>query len=166
MVSETKRFSIDAGSWLSRAQSTFSSDDKSPLTIGVGLAERACPTNRENSSPARPKRRLDELTGSRRTNPKGTIGVAIVLPKGSVETFTNDDPNLPDSKLHAAVPQPTHEGYPPIRDLLAISPGRSRQAVRVLFRRVLGSERRFSPTTSSGKITCAALPNAATSRCR
>ena len=47
MVSETKRYSIDAGSWLTKAQSTFSSDDKSPLTIGVGLAERACPTNRE-----------------------------------------------------------------------------------------------------------------------
>ena len=40
MVSETKRISIDAGSNLSRVESTFSSDDKSPLTIGVGLAER------------------------------------------------------------------------------------------------------------------------------
>ena len=39
-VSETKRISIDAGSNLSRVESTFSSDDKSPLEIGVGLAER------------------------------------------------------------------------------------------------------------------------------
>ena len=39
-VSETKRISIDAGSNLSRVESTFSSDDKSPLQIGVGLAER------------------------------------------------------------------------------------------------------------------------------
>ncbi len=31
MVSETKRISIDAGSNLSRVESTFSSDDKSPL---------------------------------------------------------------------------------------------------------------------------------------
>ena len=42
MVSETKRYSIDAGSWMTKAQSTFASDDKSPLTVGVGLAERAC----------------------------------------------------------------------------------------------------------------------------
>ena len=39
-ISETKRISIDAGSNLSRVESTFSSDDKSPLQIGVGLAER------------------------------------------------------------------------------------------------------------------------------
>jgi hypothetical protein len=53
--------------------------------------------------------------------PKGTMGVAIVLPKGSVEAFTNDVPDLPESKIHAVVPQPTHEGAPPIRNLLAIS---------------------------------------------
>ena len=120
MVSETKRYSIDAGSWFTKAQSTFSSDDKSPLTIGVGLAERACPTNREEFIAH------DQTEGwmsywQPEDKPKGIMGVAIVLPKGGVEAFTNDDPNLPESKLHAAVPQPTHEGYPPIRDLLAIS---------------------------------------------
>ena len=30
-----------------KVTSTISSEDKSPLTLGVGLAERACPTNRE-----------------------------------------------------------------------------------------------------------------------
>jgi len=35
--------------------------------------------------------------------------------------FTNDDPTMPDSKVHAVVPQPTHEGAPPIRNLLALS---------------------------------------------
>ncbi|HZI31889.1 MAG TPA: DUF4861 family protein, partial [Candidatus Binatia bacterium] len=39
-VSETKRISIDAGSNLSRVESIFSSDGKSSLPIGVGLAER------------------------------------------------------------------------------------------------------------------------------
>jgi hypothetical protein len=43
------------------------------------------------------------------------------LPKGGVKEFTNDDPNMPDAKIHAVVPQPTHEGAPPIRNLLAIS---------------------------------------------
>jgi len=119
-VSETKRYTIDAGSWLTKAQSTFSSDTNSPLTIGVGLAERACPTNRVEFIAD------DQTEGwmsywQPEDKPKGIIGVAIVLPKDSVEAFTNDAPGMPDAVLHAAVPQPTHEGYPPIRNLLAIS---------------------------------------------
>jgi rhamnogalacturonyl hydrolase YesR len=119
-VSEVKRYSIDAGSWFTKAQSTFSSEDKSPLTIGVGLAERACPTNRVEFIAD------DQSEGwmsywQPEDKPKGTIGVAIVFPKDSVEAFTNDAPDMPDAVLHAAVPQPTHEGYPPIRNLLAIT---------------------------------------------
>ena len=89
MVSETKRFSIDAGSWLTKAQCTLASEDKSPLTIGVGLAGRACPTNREEFI-------THDLTEGWMTywqpedQPKGTTAVAIVLPKNSVKEFTND----------------------------------------------------------------------------
>ena len=52
---------------------------------------------------------------------KGTIGVAFVLPKGSVQSFTNDNPDLPAAKLAV----PTHtvtEGQPALRDFLAIAP--------------------------------------------
>ena len=120
MVSETKRYSIDAGSWFTKAQSTFASDDKSPLTIGTGLAERACPTNREEFAAH------DQTEGwltywQPEDKPKGVTADAIVLPKGSVLEFTSDDPNMADSVKHANVPQPTHEGYPAIRDMLAIS---------------------------------------------
>jgi rhamnogalacturonyl hydrolase YesR len=120
MVSETKRYSIDAGSWFTKAQSTFASADGSPLTIGVGLAERACPTNREEFVAQ------DEAEGwmsywQPEDKPKGIIGDAIVLPRGAVQAFTNDEPNLPEAKLHAMVPQPTHEGYPAIRNRLAIA---------------------------------------------
>ena len=119
-VSETKRYSIDAGSWLTKAQSTFSSEDKSPLTIGVGLAERACPANRE------------EFFGRNQSEgwmtywqpvdkPKGTTAVAIILPKGAVKGFANDNPDMPDSVKHADVPQPTVEGAPAIRNQLAIA---------------------------------------------
>jgi rhamnogalacturonyl hydrolase YesR len=120
MVSETKRYSIDAGSYFTKAQSTFESDDKSPLTIGVGLAERACPTNREEFF----AHDLDEgwlAYWQPEDKPKGIIGDAIILAKGSVLAFTNDAPDLPDAKVHANVPQPTHEGYPPIRNQLAIT---------------------------------------------
>ncbi|MDR3458118.1 MAG: glycoside hydrolase family 88 protein [Verrucomicrobiae bacterium] len=120
MVSEVKRFSIDAGSWMTKAQCTLSSDDKTTLPIGVGLAERACPTNREEFI-------AHDLGEGWMTywqpedQPKGTTAVAIVLGKGEVKEFTNDDPGMPDSKKHANVPQPTHEGYPPIRTQLAVT---------------------------------------------
>jgi rhamnogalacturonyl hydrolase YesR len=119
-VSETKRISIDAGSWLSKAQSTFGSETNLPLTVAVGLAERACGTNREEFITP------DQAEGwlaywQPEDKPKGIMGVAIILPKGEVSAFTNDAPDLPDSVVHAEVPQPTHEGYPPIRNLLAIT---------------------------------------------
>ena len=119
MVSETRRFSIDAGSWLTKVQSTLSSEDKSPLTIGIGFAERACPTNRDEYI-------AHDLTEGWMTywqpedTPKGVTAVAVMLPKNSVKEFTNDDPEMPDAKKQADVPQPTHEGYPPIRNQLAI----------------------------------------------
>ena len=142
MVSETKRYSIDAGSWFTKAQSTFSSEANSPLTIGVGLAERACPTNREEFIGH------DQGEGwmsywQPEDKPKGIIGDAIILPKGQVKEFTNDEPDMPDSAVHAMVPQPTHEGYPPIRNMLAISQAEVGKPFHILFRRVLGSQRRF-----------------------
>jgi len=120
MVSETKRYSIDAGSWFTKARSTFASDDKTPLTIGVGLAERACPTNREEFF-ARDQAEGWIAYWQPEDKPKGIIGDALVLAKGSVLELTNDAPDLPESKVHANVPQPTHEGYPPIRNQLAIT---------------------------------------------
>ena len=120
MVSEVKRFSIDAGSWLTKVTSIISSDDKTTLPIGVGLAERACPTNREEFI-------VNDLTEGWMTywqpedQPKGTTAVAILLPKNSVKEFTNDNPAMTDAVKHANVPQPTHEGYPPIRTQLAVT---------------------------------------------
>jgi uncharacterized protein DUF4861 len=136
MVSETKRISIDAGSNLSRVESTFSSDGKSPLTIGVGLAERPG----ENvivldGSPEIGSWQNSTTKGLVVQNQndswmaywqpqdfaKGAIGTAIILPKGSVETFTNDNPNLPASKF-APPTQTMTEGQPAIRDLLGVTP--------------------------------------------
>ena len=119
-ISEVRRISIDAGSWFSKMESTLSCDDKLPLTVGVGLAERACGTNGTELI------RQDQAEGwmtywQPEDKPKGITATAIVLPKGSVTEFTTDNQNLDDSKIHAEVPQPTHEGAPPIRNLLAIT---------------------------------------------
>jgi rhamnogalacturonyl hydrolase YesR len=146
-VSETKRISIDAGSNLSRVKSTFSSDDKSLLQIGVGLAERPGENTILEDRPiiktdlqVNPWWTIDKWQSSTDKGlvvqnqdegwmtywqpqdfTKGTTAVAFVLPKGSIETFTNDIPNLPTDKLAP----PTHtvtEGQPAVRNLLAIAP--------------------------------------------
>jgi rhamnogalacturonyl hydrolase YesR len=136
MVSETKRISIDAGSNMSRVESTFSSDDKSPLQLGIGLDER--PGENifvNNDSPEIDSWQNSIAKGLIVQNQdaswmtywqpqdfyKGVIGTAIVLPKNSIETFTNDNPNLPTAKF--APPKHTlGEGQPGLRSMLAIVP--------------------------------------------
>jgi hypothetical protein len=138
-ISETKRISIDAGSNLSRVESTFSSDDKSPLQIGIGLAERpglndiwpinfiiagAVIQNWTNSI-ARGLFVQDKEQGfmtywQPQDFNKGVTATAFILPKGSIEMFTNDIPNLPQEKT--AVPTKTlTEGQPALRNQLAIA---------------------------------------------
>jgi unsaturated rhamnogalacturonyl hydrolase len=134
-VSETKRISIDAGSNMSRMESIFSSDDNSPLKIGVGLAER--PGKNVIVPDGSPE--IDSWTNTtdrglvvqNQTEGwmaywqpqdfyKGTIGDAIVLPRDTVEVFTNDRPDLPASV--AAPTKTITEGQPAIRNFLAIAP--------------------------------------------
>jgi hypothetical protein len=133
-VSETKRISVDAGSSLSRFESTFHSDDASLLKIAIGLAERP------GENVIVPDGAPDIAAWTRTTAKglvvqsapeglmtywqpqdfaKGTTCVALILPRGSVETFTNDKPNLPASAF--LPPTKTFvEGQPAIRDFLAI----------------------------------------------
>jgi rhamnogalacturonyl hydrolase YesR len=40
MVSETKRYSIDAGANMTRVESTYTATGKAPLTVGVGIVQR------------------------------------------------------------------------------------------------------------------------------
>jgi rhamnogalacturonyl hydrolase YesR len=120
MVSETKRLSIDAGSWFTEATSTFSSTNDSPLMIGVGLAERTCGPNGT------------QLIGTNKKEgwmtywqpedkPKGATGAAILLPKGRVSEFTVDQKEMPEAKLHEVTQFPVQEGTPALRSLLAIT---------------------------------------------
>jgi rhamnogalacturonyl hydrolase YesR len=114
-VAVTERISIDAGSYFSRMETTFTSDDKSPLTVGVGLSERPGPE----------KATYDVKEGwvaywQPEDKPKGTIGVGLLLAKDTVSAFTNDNPNLPASAF-IAPPGPSVEGTPPIRNMLCIT---------------------------------------------
>jgi rhamnogalacturonyl hydrolase YesR len=136
MVSETKRISIDAGSNMSRVESTFISDDQSPLELGIGLDERpgdnifvsddSSEISSWQNSTAKGLVVQNQSAGSMtywqpQDFAKGVIGTAIVLPQNSIESFTNDNPDLPASKFAP----PTHtlgEGQPGLRSILAITP--------------------------------------------
>jgi hypothetical protein len=143
-VSETKRISIDAGSNLSRVESTFSSDNKSPLEIGVGLAERpgenvilkeTSEITKDSTSSEIDSWQTSTDKGLAVENQtegllaywqpqdfaKGTTAVAMILPKGGVQQFTNDLADLPAEKF-AAPTNTVEEGQPAIRNLLAIAP--------------------------------------------
>jgi hypothetical protein len=131
-VSEVRRISIDAGSWFSHMHTVLQSAETAPLTVGVGVAERACGTDGTELVAQ------DQSAGwlsywQPRDGTKGIIGVAIVLPAGSVEAFTNDAPNMPDAKIHFNVPLPTHEGAPALRDLLAITHAQPGQPLDYYF---------------------------------
>ncbi|HXF09664.1 MAG TPA: glycoside hydrolase family 88 protein [Desulfuromonadaceae bacterium] len=135
-VTETKRFSIDAGSNLSRVESTLSSDDKSPVTLGVGLAERpgesvivqdgapeiaSWQTSIEKGLFVQNKEEGWMTYWQPQDFHKGTTATAFILPKGKVEQFTTDIPNLPAAKT-AAPTKTVTEGQPAIRSQLAIVP--------------------------------------------
>lgn len=134
-VSETKRISIDAGSNLSRFESTFHSDDPSSFEIGIGLAERpgeniivpdgAPEIATWTNSTAKGLAVQNQTEGwmaywQPQDFGKGTTAVAIILPKGSVETYTNDKPNL-SAQAFAAPTKTVGEGQPALRDFLAIA---------------------------------------------
>ena len=114
-VAMTERISIDANSYFSRMATTFTSDDQSPLTVGVGISER----------PGHEKATYDVKDGwvsywQPVDAPKGTIGVAVILQPGTMTEFTNDKPDLPASAF-APLTKPSVEGAPPIRNMLAIT---------------------------------------------
>jgi len=114
-VAMTERISIDANSWFSRMQTTFTSDNALALTVAVGLAER----------PGHEKATYDLQAGwvaywQPVDAPKGTMGVGLLLKPGTVIAFTNDNPNLPESAF-TPLTKPSVEGAPPIRNMLAIT---------------------------------------------
>jgi hypothetical protein len=134
-VSETKRISIDAGSSLSRFASTFQSENASPLPIAIGLAERpgdnlvvkdgATDIATWVSSTAKGLAVQNQSEGwmtywQPQDFGKGSTAVAIILPKGSVEGYTTDNPNLPTRATQPPL-KTMKEGQPAIRNFLTIT---------------------------------------------
>jgi hypothetical protein len=115
-VSAVKHMSIDAGSWFTKVTTHFQSDDQRPLTVGVGLAERAGKSGKDQF--VETSRHEGWMTYWQPADQaKGTIGVAIVLPGQKIQKFARDILEKPDETS----PPPTLEGLPPVENLLAIT---------------------------------------------
>ncbi|HEY4988549.1 MAG TPA: DUF4861 family protein, partial [Opitutaceae bacterium] len=115
-VSERKRISIDAGSNLSRAESTFESDDKTALQVGIGIALRAG----DDGSTAKDGDSGSLTYWQAPDRDRGSIGCAVVLPPGSVREFITETESVP-AVAPAKQRTPDSEGLPPVANLLAIT---------------------------------------------
>jgi hypothetical protein len=113
-ISETKRIRIDAGSNMTRAESTFAGGRHPFFEIGIGIAER----------PGEGVIAKNQAEGwmsywQPADRDRGHIGCAIVMP-GKIEAFATESATL-SKPTQADLTTPTSEGLPPIADLLATS---------------------------------------------
>jgi len=115
-VAETKHISIDAGSNMTRVESVFSSDDGSPIQVGIGIAQRA-----GNGNSLSEDRNAGWMTYWQAPDrDRGEIACAVVLPANGIQEFVTENGTV------AAVPQeeqlkPDSEGLPPVSNRLAIT---------------------------------------------
>jgi rhamnogalacturonyl hydrolase YesR len=113
-VSELKRISIDAGSNMSRAESVFTSDDPSPLQVGVGIALRP------NGGAIRREAGEGWMSYWQPADrDRGSIGCAVVFPSGGIGEFTSENATL-QKPTPAQLTTPDSEGLPAVSNLLAI----------------------------------------------
>jgi unsaturated rhamnogalacturonyl hydrolase len=115
-VSETRRISIDAGSNMSRAESTFTSDDPSPIPVAIGIAQRpgdgAVATKDQDAGWMAYWQAPDR--------DRGSIGCAVVLQKGTIEEFVMETASVPELPPGKGL-VPGIEGLHPVGNLLAIT---------------------------------------------
>ncbi len=113
-ISETKRIRIDAGSNMTRAESTFVGGGHARFEIGVGLAQRP-----GNGVIARNQEEGWMSYWQPADRDRGNIGCAIVLPD-KIEEFATESATL-SKTTQADITTPSDEGLPPVANLLAIA---------------------------------------------
>jgi unsaturated rhamnogalacturonyl hydrolase len=125
-ISEIKRMRIDAGSNLTRAESTFTAGDHSRFEIGIGVAQRP-----GNGVTAKNQEEGWMTYWQPADRDRGNIGCAIVLP-GKIEEFATENSTLP--KLTPDdLTTPSDEGLSPIANLLAIAPAEAGKPLLYYF---------------------------------
>jgi rhamnogalacturonyl hydrolase YesR len=88
-VSEVKRYSIDAGSNLTRVESRFASSSKAPLTVGVGIVQREGEGHYTADGPGNFTSYWEPVHGD-----DGSIGCGVILPGGASEFKVVDGQQL------------------------------------------------------------------------
>jgi len=88
-VSEVKRFTVDAGQWFDRIDSTFTASDNAPLTVAVGLNKT--PADKGQDAKVAVGRDGKVLLQWVEQKSNDAFGVAIVLP--SADGFAQDTLN-------------------------------------------------------------------------
>jgi rhamnogalacturonyl hydrolase YesR len=114
-ISETKRIRMDAGSNMTRVESTFAGSRRPRFQVGIGVAQRpgegVIAKNQEEGWMTywQPPDR-----------DRGNIGCAIVLPD-KIDGFVTESATLPKLTQTDFI-TPSDEGLPPVSNLLAITP--------------------------------------------
>ena len=114
-ISETKRIRIDAGSNMTRVESTFAGMHPPIFEVGIGIAQRP-------GSDAIAKHQEEGWMSywQPADRDRGNIGCAIVLPD-KIEEFATESATLADLTPTELV-TPNDEGLPPVANLLAVTP--------------------------------------------
>ena len=93
-VSETKRFTIDAGHNLDRIESTFAASGKtSELTIGIGLNKNPVDKGQEARIALAQTATDGAITQWIAQKTNGELGTAVILPDAAFAGFAEDDRN-------------------------------------------------------------------------
>ena len=105
MVSEVKRFTVDAGTNLDRIESTFAITGAKEVTIGVGLNKNPTDKGQEPKIALTPDDKAGTFTQWVEQKSNGSLGTAIVMAPDAFVGFAEDDRNhLLLAKVTAGTP--------------------------------------------------------------
>jgi hypothetical protein len=93
MVSEVKRFTVDAGTNLDRIDSTFAITGAKEVTIGVGLNKNPTDKGQEPQIALTPDAKAGTFTQWVTQKSNGALGTAIVMAPDTLVGFAEDDRN-------------------------------------------------------------------------
>jgi hypothetical protein len=93
MVSEVKRFTVDAGSNLDQIESTFAITGAKEVTVGVGLNKNPADRGQEPVIALTPDAAAGSFTQWIVQKTNGALGTAMVMAPGAFAGFAEDDRN-------------------------------------------------------------------------
>jgi hypothetical protein len=111
-VSETKRYTVDAGHNLDRIESTFTTSGKSPeLTVAIGIVKDPTDKKKNPQIDFTPVAAAGSLTQWTAESVNGDLGVAVIVPGPEFAGYAEDDQNqLVLAKVTAGKPVTFYAG--------------------------------------------------------